>query len=226
MSLDLKKVYYCVCMKKNKEWKTAFWTRYKHYEYIIMSFRLKNVSVIFQRLINNMLREYLNDFVITYLDDILIYSDNLETHHKYVCKVLAKLNKQAMYVKKSKSRFKIKKIQFLEYVIWSDQIKKDLKKTEAVWDWSTLQKIKKVQAFLELTNYYWKFVSNYARIAESLMCLTCKNKKWHWDKKQKNAFCTLKKSLSETAHLQILNQACEKILKINALNFTVEACLY
>jgi len=58
-----------------------------------MSFRLKNTSVIFQRLINNMLREYLNDFVITYLDDILIYSDNLEMHHKYVHKILAKLNK-------------------------------------------------------------------------------------------------------------------------------------
>jgi len=82
-----------------------------------MSFKLKNASVIFQRLINNILREYLNDFVITYLDDILIYSDNLETHHKHMHKILTKLNEQAMYVKKLKSRFKIKKIQFLKYVI-------------------------------------------------------------------------------------------------------------
>ncbi len=64
-----------------------------------------------------MLKEYLDDFVIIYLDDILIYSDNLEMHCKYVHKVLAKLNEQAMYVKKLKSRFKIKKIQFLKYVI-------------------------------------------------------------------------------------------------------------
>ncbi len=92
MSLDLKKVYYCVCMKKNEEWKIAFWIRYKHYEYTVMSFELKNVLVIFQRLINNTLREYLNDFVIIYLDDILIYSDNLETHQKHMYKVLAKLN--------------------------------------------------------------------------------------------------------------------------------------
>ena len=91
--------------------------RYKHYEYIVMSFELKNVLVIFQRLINNILREYLNDFVIIYLDDILIYSYDLETHHKHMHKVLAKLNEQAMYVKKLKSRFKIKKIQFLKYVI-------------------------------------------------------------------------------------------------------------
>jgi len=91
--------------------------RYEHYEYTVVSFRLKNVLVIFQRLINNMLREYLNDFVITYLNDILIYSDNLETHHEYVHKILAKLNEQVMYVKKLKSRFKTKKIQFLKYVI-------------------------------------------------------------------------------------------------------------
>jgi len=58
-----------------------------------MSFRLKNILVIFQRLINNMLREYLNDFVITYLNNILIYSDNLKMHHKHVYKVLTKLNK-------------------------------------------------------------------------------------------------------------------------------------
>jgi len=82
-----------------------------------MSFKLKNVSVIFQRLINDTLREYLNDFVIIYLDDILIYSDNLKMHCKHIHKVLTKLNEQAMYVKKLKSRFKIKKIQFLEYVI-------------------------------------------------------------------------------------------------------------
>ncbi len=91
--------------------------RYEHYEYIVMSFKLKNILVTFQRLINDMLREYLNDFVITYLDNILIYSDDLEMHHKHVHKILAKLNEQVMYVKKSKNRFKIKKIQFLEYVI-------------------------------------------------------------------------------------------------------------
>ncbi len=82
-----------------------------------MSFKLKNTLVIFQRLINNTLRKYLNDFVITYLDDILIYLDDLKMHHKHMHKILTKLNKQAMYVKKLKSRFKTKKIQFLKYVI-------------------------------------------------------------------------------------------------------------
>jgi len=82
-----------------------------------MLFELKNIPVTFQRLINNMLREYLNDFVITYLDDILIYSDDLEMHCSHMHKVLKKLNERALYVKKLKSRFETKKIKFLDYVI-------------------------------------------------------------------------------------------------------------
>jgi len=82
-----------------------------------MLFELKNTPATFQRLINNMLREYLDDFAITYLDDILIYSDDLEMHCSHVHKILEKLNERALYVKKSKSRFKTKKIKFLDCVI-------------------------------------------------------------------------------------------------------------
>ncbi len=98
-------------------------------------------------------------------------------HYKHVCKILAKLNKQAMYVKKLKSRFKIKKIQFLEYIIWSKQIEKNLKKIKTVKDWLMLKKVKKVQVFLKLMNYYQKFIFNYTRFAEPLMCLICKKKR-------------------------------------------------
>ncbi len=83
-NLDLKEAYYWVQMKKGKEWKTVFWTRYRHYKYTVMLFELKNVLIIFQRLINDTLREYLDDFAITYLDDILIYSDDLEMHCSHV----------------------------------------------------------------------------------------------------------------------------------------------
>jgi len=97
-----------------------------------MLFELKNTSVIFQRLINDTLREYLDDFVITYLDDILIYSDDLEMYCSHVHKILEKLNERALYVKKSKSRFETKKIEFLNYVIQFEQIEKNSKKTNAV----------------------------------------------------------------------------------------------
>jgi len=133
-----------------------------------MPFGLKNAPVTFQRLINNTLREYLDDFAITYLNDILIYSDDLEMHHSHMHKILEKLNKRALYVKKSKSRFETKEIKFLNYVIQSEQIEKNPKKTNAVRNWPSLKQVKKVQAFLRLTNYYQKFVSNYVKIAEPL----------------------------------------------------------
>ncbi len=119
-----------------------------------MPFGLKNAPATFQRLINNMLREYLNDFAITYLDDILIYSDDLEMHHSHVHKVLRKLKERVLYVKKSKSKFEAKEIEFLDYVIQSEQIEKDSKKTDAVRNWPLPKQVKKVQAFLRLMNYY------------------------------------------------------------------------
>ncbi len=147
-------------------------------------------------------------------------------HHSHVHKILEKLNQRALYVKKSKSRFETKKIKFLNYVIQFEQIKKNSEKTDTVRNWPLSKQVKKVQAFLELMNYYWKFVPNYVRVAEPLTQLTHKNKRWHWDKKQKNVFHTLKKSLSRTAHLRILNSTCKKILKTNTSDFAVGACLY
>jgi len=119
-SLNLKDVYYQVRMKEDKEWKMTFWMRYRHYEYTVMSFELKNVFTIFQWLINDTLREYLDDFVITYLNDILIYSEDFEMHCKHVQKILKKLKERALYVKQSKSRFETQKVKFLDYVIWSE----------------------------------------------------------------------------------------------------------
>jgi len=225
-SLNLKEAYYWVWMKKGEEWKTAFWTRYRHYKYTVMLFELKNAPATFQRLINNTLREYLDDFAITYLNDILIYSNDLEMHCSHVHKVLKKLNKRTLYVKKSKSKFKAKEIKLLDYIIQPGQIEKNSKKMNAVRNWPSPKWVKEVQAFLRLMNYYWKFVPNYAKIAEPLTQLTHKNKRWHWDREQENAFHTLKKSLSRMTHLKIPNLTCEKILKTNTSDFTVGACLY
>ena len=129
MNLDIKEAYYWVRMKEGEEWKMVFQIRYRHYEYTVMSFELKNMSTIFQQLINNTVREYLDKFVITYLNNILIYSDTLKKHQQHMLKVLEKLSEKTLYIKKKKSRFEVQEVKFLEYVIWPEQIKKDLKKT-------------------------------------------------------------------------------------------------
>jgi len=161
----------------NKEWKTTFWMRYRHYKYTVMLFELKNASAIFQQLINNTLREYLNNFVIPYLNNILIYSEDLEVHCEHVWKILKKQKKRVLYVKQSKSRFETQKVKFLDYVIWFEWIEKNSEKTVTVRNWSTLMRLKKVQIFLELVNYYRKFVSNYSQIVKFLTQLTQKMKR-------------------------------------------------
>jgi hypothetical protein len=111
-SLNLKEAYYWVQMKKGKEWKTAFWTRYRHYKYTVMLFELKNALITFQRLINDTLREYLDDFAITYLDDILIYRwpwDALQP----CAQGTEKAQWKGFVCEEVKSKFEAKKIKFL-----------------------------------------------------------------------------------------------------------------
>jgi len=90
--LDLRDAYQTVRIKSGEEWKTGFKTSYGHYEYTVMPFGLTNAPATFQALINDILREYLDDFVIAYLDDIMIYTNGtLEEHQDHVRKVLHKL---------------------------------------------------------------------------------------------------------------------------------------
>ena len=191
-----------------------------------MSFGLKNAPTIFQQLINNMVREYLDKFVITYLNDILIYSDTLKKHQQHMPKVLEKLSEKTLYIKKEKSRFEVQEVKFLEYVIQPGQIEKDPKKTQAVRDWSTPRRVKKIQSFLGLANYYWKFIPNYSRVAESLTHLMRKAEEFHWNKEQKQAFQDLKDALSRMTHLWIPKTTCEKVVETDASDFVVGACLY
>ena len=100
--LDLKSAYNLVRIKKGDEYKTAFRTRYSHYEYLVMPFGLRNAPATFQHFINDVLSEYLDDFVISYIDDIFIYSKNIEDHHFHVKKVFSKLLKNNLYVKLEK----------------------------------------------------------------------------------------------------------------------------
>jgi len=95
-SLDLRGAYNLVRMKEGEEWKTAFRTRYGHFEYTVMPFGLTNAPTTFQALVNDVLREYLDQFTVAYLDDILIYSETEKQHVQHVSKVLKKLEEASV----------------------------------------------------------------------------------------------------------------------------------
>ena len=105
--MDLRDRYYRIRIKKTDEWKTAFGSRLRHYEYLIMPFKLTNAPVLYQSLINNILRKYLDDFIIAYLNDILIYSKIKEEHIKYVIIILETLEKADIRINGAKSVFHV-----------------------------------------------------------------------------------------------------------------------
>jgi hypothetical protein len=103
--LDLRGAYNLVRIKEGDEWKTAFQTRYEHFEYNVMPFGLTNAPTVFQHLMNDVFREFLDDFVVCYLDDILVFSKNEEEHINHVRLVLEKLRIARLYAKLEKCVF-------------------------------------------------------------------------------------------------------------------------
>jgi Reverse transcriptase (RNA-dependent DNA polymerase) len=131
---DLHDVYHHICIKRGDEWKTAFRTRYSYFEYTVIPFSLINVSTTFQSYINEALRGYLDIFCITYLDDIIMYSERVEDHEKHVRKVLERLRQYNLYTKLSKYLFSIEELEFLGYIIGILGISMDYRRVATIRD--------------------------------------------------------------------------------------------
>ena len=196
-AIDLVGAYNLIRIKEGDEWKTAFRTRYGHFEYLVMPFGLTNAPATFQTMINHVLKEYLDQFVITYLDDILVYSETLEEHRIHVHKVLEKLEKANLLVSPEKSEFHKQEVDFLGFTITPGQIRMQKAKVQAVRDWPTPDNVKQVRGFLGFTNFYRRFIKNYGDLARPLTDLTKKGIPFKWNDKAKEAFQSLKKRILE-----------------------------
>jgi len=186
--LDLKSAYNLVRIKEGDEYKTAFRTRYGHFEYLVMPFGLKNAPATFQHFINDVLSDYLDDFVISYIDDILIYSNSLEEHHEHVRKVLRKLLDNKLYVNLEKCEFDVTKTTFLGFVLSQDGLEMDKEKVKVILDWPIPTTVKEVQSFIGLSNYYRIFIKDFAKIANRLHKHTRKYVPFNWGPDQQKAF--------------------------------------
>ncbi|GJU45548.1 putative reverse transcriptase domain-containing protein [Tanacetum coccineum] len=168
--------YQPLCMHEDDIPKTAFKTRYGHFEFTVIPFGLTNASAVFIDLMNRVCRPYLDKFVIVFLDDILIYSKTQEEHVEYLRLVLGLLKKEKLYAKFSKCEFWRREVQFLGHVINGNGIHVDPNKIEAVKNWKALRTLTKVRSFLGLARYYCRFIENFSKIAKSLTILTQKCK--------------------------------------------------
>ena len=223
--LDLRSAYNLIRIREGDEYKTAFRTKYGHYEYLVMPFGLRNAPATFQSFINSVLRPYLEDFVILYLDDILIYSKSLKEHIHHVRKVLKTLLDNNLYAKLKKCEFHQSSVEFLGHVLSGDGISTDPKKIESVKNWPTPTCVKDVQRFVGLCNYYRRFVENFAMIAKPLHNLTKKNNQFIWDEKCNNAFLELKRRLTSSPILIFPDPQKPFIVECDASNYAIGAIL-
>jgi hypothetical protein len=222
--IDLRGAYNLVRIKEGDEWKTAFRTRYGHFEYNVMPFGLTNAPAVFQHMMNDIFREHLDDFVVIYLDDILIFSKNEEEHEKHVRLVLEKLRERGLYAKLEKCLFHQTEMEFLGFIATTDGLKMDPKKVEAIVSWEAPKTVRDVQCFLGFANFYRIFIKNYSRVAAPLTRLTCKDK-LEWGPQAGKAFQDLKTAFTTAPILVHPDFAKAFYLETDASDFALGAVL-
>ena len=159
-----------------------------------MPFGVTNAPAQFMNMMNDLLGEYLDRFVLVFLDDILIYSANIDQHTEHVEKVLQKLREHRLYAKASKCEFVKDTVEFLGHQICGNGLTPTEAKLQAIRDWATPQNVTDVRSFLGFTNYYRRYIRNYSDIAGPLTDLTKKDMAWQWGPYQKNAFAAMKEA--------------------------------
>ncbi|WVZ97432.1 hypothetical protein U9M48_042972 [Paspalum notatum var. saurae] len=188
--IDLRSGYHQLRIRPSDIPKTAFISRYGLYEYTVMSFGLTNSPAFFMYMMNSVFMEYLDKFVVIFIDDILIYSKTEEEHEEHLRLVLQKLREHKLYAKFSKCDFWIEEVKFLGHVISNGGIAVDQSKVSEVQNWKILEDVKGIRSFLGLAGYYRRFIEGFSKIA-----LLEKNIKFQWTSACQKAFKELKKSI-------------------------------
>jgi hypothetical protein len=194
--IDLKSGYYQIRIANEDVEKTVCHTRHGSYEFLVMSFGLCNAPSTFTTLMNTIFREETDNFVIIYIDDILVYSKTAEEHARHLEVVLQKLRDNKLYANREKSDFAQNEIEFLGYVVTKDGIKPNMKKVKTIQEWKWPSTQKRLRSFLGLANYYRRFIRIFSKIARPLSDLLKKKVSQEWDEHCHQAFRELKSKLS------------------------------
>jgi hypothetical protein len=170
-NIDLRSGYHQLRIRPSDVAKTAFTTRYGLYEYTVMSLGLTNAQAYFMYLMNKVFIEYLDKFVVVFIDDILVYSKNEEEHEEHLRLVLQKLRDNQLYAKLSKCEFWLEEVSFLGHVITKGGIAVDPGKVRDVLKWKPPTTVSEIRSFLGLAGYYWRFIEGFSKIVKLLTSL-------------------------------------------------------
>ena len=223
--LDLTSGYWQMRVKDEDIHKTAFTTRYGQFEFMVMPFGLCNAPASFQHLMNSIFQEFLDDFVIVYLDDIMVYSRTHEEHLKHLDIVFSKLRDNQLYAKLKKCEFMKTSVEYLGHIVGNNSIKPDKEKTKAIEDWERPRNSKEVMAFVGLANFYRKFVNNFSKRTLPLTNIMGKNKEFKWDKEQEDSFNDIKVALTNTPVLKLPTREGRFKVHTDASDYAIGAVL-
>jgi hypothetical protein len=194
--IDLRSRYHQLRIKEADVQKTTFVTRYVQNEFTVMPFGLTNAPAFFMHLMNKVLMEELDKFVVVFIDDILIYSKSREDHEHHLRIVLERLRSHQLYAKLRKCEFWLEKIAFLGHILTTEGIEVDPSKVEAVSKWKQPSKVSEVRSFLGMAGYYRRFIKGFSSIAIPMIELLKKDNKFMWTLKCEESFQIIKKKLT------------------------------
>ncbi len=223
--LDLRNAYHLVRIREGDEWKTAFNTPRGHFEYLVMPFGLSNSPAVFQALVNDVLRDMVDQFIYVYLDDILIFSSSLQEHVQHVRQVLQRLLENGLFVKAEKCDFHAQSVPFLGYIMSVEGIRVDPEKIKAVVEWPSPDSRKALQRFLGFANFYRRFIRNFSQLAAPLTALTSPRTTYRWSDTAEAVFTKLKGCFVSAPILITPDPSGQFVVEVDASEVGVGAVL-
>ena len=195
--IDLRSGYHQLRIKDVDVHKRVFRTRYGHYECLVIPFGLTNALAAFMDLMNRVFRPYVDQFVVVFIEDILVYSKDREDHDTHLRVVLETLRKEQLYVKLRKCEFWLGEVSFLGHIVLQEGIQVDPKKIEVIIEWKPSRNVTEVRSFLGLVGYYRRFVKGFSMTVAPMTRLLQKNVRFEWSEKCQASFEKLKEFLTE-----------------------------
>ena len=202
-SLDLMQGYYQVRIQDQDCPKTAFKTPFGSYEFRVLPFGLTNAPAVFQSMMNRIFGPFLGQFVLVYLDDILIFSRSAEEHEAHLAQVLAKLREHKLVARLEKCRFNAASLQYLGHIVSAEGIRVNPAKVAAVRDWPRPRTPRQVRQFLGLANYFRKFLHGFSHMVGPLVALTREKHAFCWGNSEQAAFEWVKEALTSAPLLRM-----------------------
>jgi len=190
-----------------------------------MPFGLANVPTMFQNMINEDLRDLIDQGVVAFMDDILIYSPTEDEHVHIVTSVLQLLQENGLAIAPEKCKWYTSKVEFLGYIISADGVSMAEDKVQTLLEWALPTNVTAVQSFLGFANFYRRFIEGFSKICKPLTDLTKKGIRWQWTEEAQNAYEMLKRRFTTVPILRHFDPPLPTVMETDASDFGIGAVL-